>query len=406
MEVAMDNTSSHVRVSSFRHQVFVWMSLFFLLCSFFPTVSMAQQPTATIDSLNGTVLVNNQKQDTGTVLRAGDVIETQAGASVVLRLADGSSLELGENSQVNLAELSQTATQARVSRIKLMWGWMRAKLSPDHQHEGSSFDIETPNAVIGVKFSQPDIEVSYNAAEQETIGIAHTVALIAKNLLTDEEMLVSVGSTVVISGATITIIAGIVGAIGSSGSGSSGTVSSGTGTSGSSSSGMGTGTKVVIGTGVVAAAGGIAALAVSSGSGDDSGEGGSSVSFTGAFRYDMHMSGSGGLGPSGNKLAIFTLVQDGASVAGTYEVFDYWPACSTTQQTSFTLALTGTIDGETLHWNWPLREETCRYDWTYSRVEGGSYTANFLNDSDTLYIGSPPCGRNSGCWPWGPYIRQ
>ena len=125
----------------FRHRLFVWMVLFFLSWSCLPAVSLAQQPTATMSAVSGTVLVNGQQQAQGTVLNAGDVIETQAGASVVLALSDGSVLEVGEKTQVDLAELSQTATRARVSRIKLMWGWMRAKLSPGHQNAGSSFHV-------------------------------------------------------------------------------------------------------------------------------------------------------------------------------------------------------------------------------------------------------------------------
>jgi hypothetical protein len=206
--------------------------------------------------------VNAQEQGIGTVLNSGDVIETQAGASVVLELSDGSQLELGENTKVDIAVLSQTAIGARVSRVKLLWGRIRAFLSPQHQIEGSSFDIETPNALIGVKFSEPDIEVSYNLEKAETVGIAHTVELMAKNLVTNEEVLVPVGSSVIITAVGIKVVAGILGAVGSSGVGSTGTGSVSTG-----STGMSTGTKVAIGAGA-AAAGGVAVAAASSGDGD------------------------------------------------------------------------------------------------------------------------------------------
>jgi hypothetical protein len=137
--------------------------IFFCVSTFyFPFEGVAQQPTATIRALKGTVLVNGQPQGEGTVLRAQDIIETQAGSSLVLELSDGSQLELGENTQVDIAELSQTATGARRSRVKLAWGWIRARLSPGHQKEGSSFDVETPNALAGVKFSDPWFEVSYD----------------------------------------------------------------------------------------------------------------------------------------------------------------------------------------------------------------------------------------------------
>jgi hypothetical protein len=144
----------------------------------FPFESAAQQPTATISALSGTVLVNGQPQGEGTVLRAGDIIKTQAGSSVVLELSDGSQLELGENTQVDIAELSQTATGARRSRVKLAWGWIRARLSPGHQKEGSSFNVETPNALVGVKFSDPRFEVSYDPVTGVTTIKAFTVTIV------------------------------------------------------------------------------------------------------------------------------------------------------------------------------------------------------------------------------------
>jgi hypothetical protein len=154
---------SFFRLSAFRNYGIVWMLLVIFFFSCVPSVTRAQQPTATISALSGTVLVNGQAGNTGVVLSAGDVIETQAGASLVLAFSDGSQLELGEKTKVDMTVLSETVTGARVSRIKLMWGRIRAKLSSNHQYVGSSFDIETPNALVGVKFSQPDVEVSYDS---------------------------------------------------------------------------------------------------------------------------------------------------------------------------------------------------------------------------------------------------
>ena len=146
----MCNTSSHFSVSVFRNQVVAWLLLVIFLSSFAPAVSLAQQPTATIKTLSGTVIVSGQAAKVGAVLSAGDTIQTQAGASVVLTLSDGSELRLGENTEINVADLTQTATGARVSSIKLLAGWLRAKLSAEHQRQGSAFTVETPNAQIGV----------------------------------------------------------------------------------------------------------------------------------------------------------------------------------------------------------------------------------------------------------------
>lgn len=228
---------------------------------------MAQQPTATISALSGTVLVNEQEQGTGTVLGAGDIIETQAGAKVVLELSDKSLLELGENTKLDIIVLSQTATGARISRVKLLWGRVRTALSPDHQQAGSTFDIDTPNAAIGVKFSQPDVEVSYDSAKQETVGIAHTVELVAKNLLTDEEKVVPVGSTVIIVGLLMKITAGTaaMGTVGEIGATETMTTGAEAATGTTTKTGVRKGKMIAIGIGALATMGGIGALVRSSG---------------------------------------------------------------------------------------------------------------------------------------------
>jgi hypothetical protein len=223
-----------------------------------------------LNSVSGTVLVNGRNTKEGDVLNEGDVIETQAGAIAMLGLSDGSEIHLGEKTQISFAELNQTVIGRRLSSIKLFAGRLRIFLSFDYQQEGSSFSVETPNAQLGVKFSEPDIEVSYNPEKAETVGIAYTVELLAKNLLTDEEVLVPVGSTVIIGGTTVKIVAGILAIAGATEAGTTGTGATSAGTSSKGSSGMGTGTKIALGVGAAAAAlGGGIALVVSPTDGDD-----------------------------------------------------------------------------------------------------------------------------------------
>lgn len=159
----------------------------------FSAVVEAQQPTATITSLSGEVLVSIQGKapvaaKVGTVLTRGDMIQTQTAANVVLTLSDGSELQLGENTKVAMIVLTQEPTGARVSKLKLAWGRIQAFLSPGHQKEGSSFDVETPNTIVGVKFSQPDVEVSYDPETETTIVRAYTVDISVLNLVTKAEV--------------------------------------------------------------------------------------------------------------------------------------------------------------------------------------------------------------------------
>ena len=69
MEVpTMYNTSSIFSVSYFRNGVFVWLLVVIFSSSFVPSATFAQQATAIINTLNGTVLVNGQEQGKGFVL--------------------------------------------------------------------------------------------------------------------------------------------------------------------------------------------------------------------------------------------------------------------------------------------------------------------------------------------------
>jgi hypothetical protein len=188
----MCQVSSIFQAVSDHYKVVVWILLMLLCVS---SGVSAQQPTATISSLSGKVLVSFQGQaaipaTSGTELRPGDIIETQVGAELVLTLSDGSELLLGENTSLDISALSaQPETGARTSRVKLLWGKVRALLSPNHQKEGSSFTIETPNALVGVKFSQPDVEVTYSPPDT-TIVCSYTVDVSVTNLTTGETILI------------------------------------------------------------------------------------------------------------------------------------------------------------------------------------------------------------------------
>ncbi len=365
------------------------MLLTMLSLSFAPSVSLAQQPTATIKTASGTVLVSGQAATVGTVLQAGDTIQTQAGASAVLELSDGSEIRIGENTQMTMTDLTQTATGARISTLNLVAGRVRAFLSPDHQQAGSAFTIETPNARIDATFSEPDIEVSYNPESVETVGIAHTVKLMAKNLATDEEILVPVGSSVIITGATIKVAAGIIGTVGSTETGSSGASTTGGG-------GMGWATITAIGLGTAAAVGGGIALAADS-SGNGGGDDGSNVSFTGTFVRTLSFLSS-----------VYTFTQEGTSVTGTFDLINEFSGGCTV---AYTVFLTGTVDGNgRMVWSWPFKEECCPCGSNICcpRLEAGDYIVVLSGDINTLSVSAPPCTIESTnfCMGGFEHIRQ
>ena len=320
----MERYALTFRGTIFRQRSIALIVLGVFVFSLFPSGVSAQRPTATVLTVQGQVLVSGLPPQVGSVLAAGDVLETQADSAVVLELSDSSQVKIGENTQIDLAELSQTSTGARTSRLKLVWGWFRAKLSPGHQADGSEFEVETPNAVIGVKFSQPDIEVSYDPQEQETVGIAHTMELLARNLVTDEELLVPVGSTVIIRGTVIQIVDG------------TGRARPFDMPASDVDSKSGLSKTTLIAAGGLAAAGGITA-AVLAGGGDDSSSS-ESLDFTGV--YELTETAIGGdtitieisltVTAHPNILGLYSFTQKGPNC-------DYW----------FNQGITGQVDGST-----------------------------------------------------------
>ena len=184
----------------------IYQSLICLILLLFclPAIVHAQQPTAAITAITGDVMVSMQGAafQTATVgdsLHAGDIIETGVGAGVVLLLSDGSELRLGQNTKIDITALTERPeTKARVSRISLLYGKIRAVLSPGHQKKDSSFHVDTPNAMVGVKFSQPIIEASYDPTTQTSVFTAYTTALEVTNHITHEIKEVPQGNQVVI----------------------------------------------------------------------------------------------------------------------------------------------------------------------------------------------------------------
>ena len=345
----MYNTTRGVQMAMFRSRAVAWLLLIMFISASLPTISVAQQPTATIRAMNGTVFISGRAASVGAVIGAGDTIQTQAGAGVTLALSDGSTVRLGENTEVALSALTQSADGARTSWLSLARGRLRALLSPQHQAAGSAFTVGTPNAQVGVKFSQPDFEVSYDPAKQETVGIAHSVELTAINLLTNEVITVPVGSTVVIVGLLMKIAAGTAASVIP--------LEAVTG-AGAASGGFGAGTLLALGVVAAGAAGGVVALTANSDDenktdGNDTGDNdGTDVNnpFTGTFSNEF----SGPVEPDNEcflpegsmrrTTVVITLTQNGTALTGTFAADREYVNCCAA---SDTLSFRGTVDGNT-----------------------------------------------------------
>ena len=384
----MYNTTRVVQMAMFRSRAVAWLLLIMFISASLPTISVAQQPTATIRAMNGTVFISGRTASVGAVIGAGDTIQTQTGAGVTLALSDGSTVRLGENTDVALSVLTQSADGARTSWLSLARGRLRALLSPGHQAAGSAFTVGTPNAQVGVKFSQPDFEVSYDPAKQETVGIAHSVELTAINLLTNEVITVPVGSTVVIVGLLMKIAAGTAASVIP--------LEAVTGAA-ATATGLGAGTMVAIGVGAAAAVGGVVAVAANSGddngndnndTGDNNGNDGTNVNnpFTGTFSNEF----SGPVVPDNEcflpegsmrrTTVVITLTQNGTALTGTFAADREYVNCCTA---SDTLSFRGTVDGNTA--TIPFFSElvlSCRGNDCGCTETGGGAGANFTLEDD------------------------
>lgn len=199
------DTKSHVR-----HSLILFSALLGLCLT--ASFASAQQPTATISSLEEEVFLSFQGGTpisgiTGTVLRAGDSIRTYSGASTMLSLSDGSKLELGENTNLILSLLAKEPSKVR---LNLEWGRVRGILSPAYQAEGSSFSVQTPNALVDVKSSELDAEVLYDPEIQTTTVLAHEFDLRVINLLTGVELQIPRGHSGIIHDGVIQEVAKII----------------------------------------------------------------------------------------------------------------------------------------------------------------------------------------------------
>jgi len=183
----MDKISWNIRTVSHCSLILAG-TLFAVLCIFSVSMAEQEQPTATITNLTGSAVVSVQGKEAEAevemVLTEGDTIQTQAGAEVTLTLSDGSVIQLGENTQTNIDVLFQSPEGARKSRLKLLYGQIRAILSLGHQKKGSDFTVETPNAQVGVKFSKPDVEVMYDPETKTTVARGYTVGMSVTNTIT------------------------------------------------------------------------------------------------------------------------------------------------------------------------------------------------------------------------------
>ncbi|MEL6544319.1 MAG: FecR domain-containing protein [Myxococcota bacterium] len=123
------------------------------------SVEAARTTVGSVNYVSGTVLRAAAKSQSfnrlrkGARLQQGDVIKTKDSSRFEARLKDGSMLRLASNSQLQLSELSFDRRQPRKKKrvkTKLFFGRVWASVTSLFGDD-SSFEVETENAVAGVR---------------------------------------------------------------------------------------------------------------------------------------------------------------------------------------------------------------------------------------------------------------
>ena len=182
-----------------------------------PSRRNVQGYTATITSLTGDVLVATQGYEPtplmlSTVLRAGDILQTNIGAATVLEFSNGVTANLGERSKLRLRTLTEDVdTGQQTSWLELLRGRLRTMITEKFQPSGSSFIIETPNVQAAIQVSaKADAEILYDPATSTTTVIAHESDLLITHLLTETTATIPAGHSGIIHNHVIQEVARIV----------------------------------------------------------------------------------------------------------------------------------------------------------------------------------------------------
>lgn len=123
----------------------------------------AESVAATVLTLEGQAELDEAGRwsalDLGQLLGPGDRVRTAEGAHLHLALADGSTVTLGPNSELSLESLG-AGGQGSQTALKLARGLLHALVAK--LAGGSRFEIQTGNAVAGVKGTEFEVQVGAN----------------------------------------------------------------------------------------------------------------------------------------------------------------------------------------------------------------------------------------------------
>jgi hypothetical protein len=128
----------------------------------------AQATVATVAFVTGRAMRDSGKADAvalsaGDTLQPGDLLITEADASVTLRLADASRVLVSGGSRVRMESLlSFGRSGVTSSRIGVEKGEADSRINPDHA-PGTRYDVRTPALTLGVRGTEFRVRVAEGA---------------------------------------------------------------------------------------------------------------------------------------------------------------------------------------------------------------------------------------------------
>jgi hypothetical protein len=187
---------------------FLFSLVFAGLCVSVSSVD-AQESWVHIKELRGRAIVMIQHAKVrearkGDVLRYGDQLETEAGATVTLALPNGNRLLIQENMVVDFANMNHLLFSGEWKSYSARTeGKMHIFLDPRQLAEGYTFMVKTPNALLAIPFPQSDIQMNYNPYTSTTFVATHSANVLVLNLATNEMKTVYRGNSAQVQGVNI-----------------------------------------------------------------------------------------------------------------------------------------------------------------------------------------------------------
>ncbi|OGR13955.1 MAG: hypothetical protein A2341_04495 [Deltaproteobacteria bacterium RIFOXYB12_FULL_58_9] len=138
------------------------------------SAGLSAEPVGRVVALSGAVAV--QRSDAsmmalarGDYVEEGDIIETQEASNVRLLMRDKSVLALAGNSRFEIASYSvQPKDKRRKAKLKILVGKLWAFVT-EAVHPDATYQVETANAVAGVRGTELVFDVAADGASQLTV---------------------------------------------------------------------------------------------------------------------------------------------------------------------------------------------------------------------------------------------